>query len=157
MTTMTLLRVPIPPGPAGLLALDAPLRNALLGDGPPIAPIPAVSATVSNEYVTSLLSAVDSHRTVHEDTSVVLATSGSTGNPRAVELSTENFRAIGDWAAPGANWVAALPLTSVGGFNVLVRARLYDGDIAAVESIGGALPFTPEVFARAVLDRKSVV
>lgn len=157
MATMTLLRVPIPPGPAGLLALDAPLQDALLRDGPAFAPIPTVSATVSIEYVTKLLAAVELGGEVHEDAAVVLATSGSTGDPRGVELGVENFRAIGDWAAPGANWVAALPLTSVGGFNVLARARLYDGDVAAVESIGGAQPFTPEVFARAVFSLHDVI
>ena len=126
------------------------MRDALFGNGPAIAPIPTVSATVSNAYVTSLLAAVDVETPVLDETAVVMTTSGSTGNPRAVELSAENFAAVGDEVAPGANWVAALPFTSVGGFNVLARARMHGGDICVAESVGGARPFTPEIFARAV-------
>lgn len=147
---MTLQRVPIPPGPDGLAALLPALQDALVATSEPIAPVPTVSATISTEYVTKLLNAIALDEPTHELTAVVLTTSGSTGNPRAVEFSTENFAAIGDSVAINHSWVAALPLTSVGGFNVAARAVLSGGQIVAVDSLGGATPFTPKGFAAAV-------
>lgn len=147
---MTPLRVPLPPGPAGLDALREPLAGALLRAGRAIVPVPTVSMTVSTEYVGSLLAAVNPQLAVEPDTAVVMTTSGSTGNPRAVELTVANFHAVGDLAAPDHAWIAALPLTSIGGFNVAARATMSGTPIVAVDSIGGARPFTPEGFLAAV-------
>ena len=52
------MRIPTPPGAAGVASLLPALAAALDGSGPPIAPIPTVSASVSNDYVMSLLKAV---------------------------------------------------------------------------------------------------
>ena len=84
------MRIPTPPGAAGVASLLPALAAALDGSGPPIAPIPTVSASVSNDYVMSLLKAVRADANdppvEFDDVAVVMATSGSTGSPRGVLL-----------------------------------------------------------------------
>jgi O-succinylbenzoic acid--CoA ligase len=63
-----------------------------------------------------------------EDTAVVIATSGSTGEPKGVQLSAGALRAsarasldrIG--AGPGARWLCPLPTSHIAGLGVLVRS-----------------------------------
>ena len=65
---------------------------------------------------------------VSEQTAVVIATSGSTGQPKGVELSasalTHSARAslarVG--AVPGDRWLLCLPATHIAGIQVLVRS-----------------------------------
>lgn len=152
-----LRRIPVPPGAAGIAALVEPLQAALDGSGPAIAPIPTTSPTISATYVGQLLAAVrpdDPAAPLEtEQTAVVLATSGSTGAPRGVLLSTAALRAMNEWTtAPGAQWIAALPVTSMGGFNVVQRALASGRAPIALPSIGGAAPFTPELLVDAVAD-----
>lgn len=150
-----LVRVPVPPGPRGLALLLEEAQGALDGTGPAVAPVPTVGPTISEAYVASVLRAVlgtSFSPLVDDAIAVVLATSGSTGHPRGVELTasalTHAAPAIHDGLRPC--WVAALPLTSVGGFNVAVRALQSGVSPVAVSSIGGAGPFTAEAFADAV-------
>ncbi|NDA60227.1 MAG: AMP-dependent synthetase, partial [Actinobacteria bacterium] len=49
-------------------------------------------------------------------------------------------------------WVLALPPTSIGGLNVMIRAHDTGIRPIAVRSIGGAEPFTDDAFATAVRD-----
>ncbi len=151
------MRVPVPPGPEGPARLLPALAAALDGSGPAIAPVPTVSATVSNDYVMAVLAAVlageDAPPLESEDVAVVMATSGSTGDPRGVLLTGPQLTSMteavnGRGARP--QWVAALPVTSMGGVNVLVRALAAGRVPVAVSSIGGAAPFTSSVFADAV-------
>ena len=125
-----LIRVPVPPGPHGVTALTAPLRAALAGTGPAIAPIPVVSPTTSTVYVQQLLRATRPDDAAFpletEEVAVVLATSGSTQNPKGVLHSRTTLTALsaavqGD-AATAPQWIATLPVTSMGGFNVVLRA-----------------------------------
>lgn len=155
--TRALVRVPVPPGPEGPARLLPALAAALDGSGPAIAPVPTVSPTVSNDYVMSLLAAVrpdDASAPLESDeVAAVLATSGSTGAPRGVLLTAAQLTAMtaavhGPGAAP--QWIAALPVTSMGGFNVLVRSLAAGRDPVVVPSIGGAAPFTPADFAASV-------
>ncbi len=150
-----LVRVPVPPGPRGLDLLLREATAALDGSGPAIAPVPTVGPTISETYVSGVLRAVLGSSftpTVDSPIAVVLATSGSTGTPRGVELTasalTYAATAIHDGLRPC--WVAALPLTSVGGFNVMVRALQSGVTPVAVSSLGGAGPFTADAFADAV-------
>jgi O-succinylbenzoic acid--CoA ligase len=152
-----LVRVPVPPGAEGPARLLPALAAALDGSGPAVAPIPTVSASVSNDYVMSLLAAVRaddaSHPLESDEVAVVLATSGSTGAPRGVLLTAAQLTAMtaavhGPGASP--QWIAALPVTSMGGFNVLVRSLAADREPVVVASIGGAGPFTEEAFEGAV-------
>jgi len=150
------MRIPTPPGAAGVASLLPALAAALDGSGPPIAPIPTVSASVSNDYVMSLLKAVRADANdppvEFDDVAVVMATSGSTGSPRGVLLPAAALTAFTDVVNGRGRpqWIAALPVTSMGGLNVLVRALAADREPIVLASIGGAGPFRSEDFAHAV-------
>ena len=61
----------------------------------------------------------------------VIHTSGSTGAPKAVELTFGNFlwSALGSGVAlgvdPGERWLSAMPLSHVGGLSIVVRSAIY--------------------------------
>ena len=150
-----LVRVPVPPGPEGPARLMLALAEALDGSGPAIAPIPVVSAMTSQDYVASLIAAAhpdDPDRPLEDDrVAVVACTSGSTGNPQGVLLTTAQLTAMSHAVNDGDPiWVVALPVTSIGGLNVLVRSLATTHDPISVRSIGGASPFTADAFADAV-------
>jgi o-succinylbenzoate---CoA ligase len=117
------------------------LDAALDGSGPAIAPLDAELPGPALERLLEALApeavqdtrgvttARSGHSTaVAEGTAVVVATSGSMGAPKGVELSaaalTCSARAslarIG--AGPGERWLCCLPLTYVAGLQVLVRS-----------------------------------
>ncbi len=86
---------------------------------------------------------------VPDDVAAVVATSGSTGDPRRVWLGADALRAsITATAArlggPG-RWLLALPLTHVAGLQVLVRAAAAGHAPTALASG----PFRPDAFAAA--------
>lgn len=89
-------------------------------------------------------------------TAVVVLTSGSTGDPKAVSWSRENLLSMSAmWRdrypdLTEAPRVVALPVTTAGGLGVIIRAIIDDAPIVTVESIGGAGRFTSEVFADAI-------
>jgi O-succinylbenzoic acid--CoA ligase len=64
-------------------------------------------------------------------TAVVMHTSGTSGSPRAVELTYGNllWSALGSAAAldldPGERWLCAMPVCHVGGLSILVRSAIY--------------------------------
>ncbi len=61
----------------------------------------------------------------------VIHTSGTTSNPRPIELTYGNFlwSAIGSGVAlgvdPNERWLCALPLSHVGGLSILIRSAIY--------------------------------
>ena len=116
--------------------LAGPLAKALDGTGPAILPL---DATLPASRLRQLTDAIAPDAGVADDTAVIIATSGSTGEPKGVELSAaalcHSARAslarlgAGD-AAPAADgrdaggWLCCLPVTHVAGLLVLVRSLL---------------------------------
>jgi o-succinylbenzoate---CoA ligase len=131
------------PGPRLLDLLSA----ALEGSGPAIAP---VDAGLPRARVDALIEALgpdsvvgpdgrttvrsDPKKGVAEGTAVVVATSGSTGVPKGVELSAAallssaraSLARIG--ARPGERWLCCLPATYIAGLQVLVRSLVSGTD-----------------------------
>lgn len=124
-----------PPGPP---LFDA-LRRALDGEGPAVLPLaPDLPAA-------ALQAALDTLRPTHvvtpdgvrrrpdgapaaDDTAVIIATSGTTGRPKGVELTAAALRASAAaslrrmGARPGDRWLCCVPTSHIAGVQVLVRA-----------------------------------
>ncbi|MBF8189505.1 AMP-binding protein [Nonomuraea sp. K274] len=122
-----------PPGPA----LFTAIRDALAGDGPAVLPL-----SPGHEG-----SALEALRPTHVDgvprpgglgvppgVAVVIATSGSTGAPKGVQLSATALRASAAAslrrveASKGERWLCCLPVSHVSGLQVLVRALLSESE-----------------------------
>jgi len=124
------------------------LAAALDGSGPAILPLdpdlpePAL-ARILESFAPAVLHTTTGTRSLHlpaaseaaaagirADTAVVIATSGSTGEPKAVELSTAaltasaaaSLRRLG--AGPGERWLCCLPTFHIAGIGVLVRSLI---------------------------------
>ena len=138
------------PGRPGVAAVLEALPDALAGEGPALGIAPAGShdhAARSRAAVTD----TGGHG-VDADIAVVLATSGSTGAPRGVLLPAPALHASAQAAlarlgGPGA-WTLALPVTGVGGLQVLLRALASGVEPLVLSSVGGAGPFDVAEFAR---------
>jgi o-succinylbenzoate---CoA ligase len=127
-------------GSADAKRLMDPLARALDGSGPAILPLDAAlpaarlrqlidvfapDAVAGPDAVTTLRS---DERKTEPDTAVIIATSGSTGEPKGVELSAAallhsaraSLARLG--AQPGQRWLCCLPVTHVAGLQVLVRS-----------------------------------
>lgn len=93
--------------------------------------------------------ALDGARPVDPEVAIVIATSGSTGAPRGVELTRTALEAsaraglarLGE--APEDRWLCCLPASSVGGLQVLIRSLLKDTPPVLVPR------FTPAALASA--------
>ncbi|MGI8721092.1 MAG: AMP-binding protein [Geodermatophilaceae bacterium] len=86
-------------------------------------------------------SALHLDQPVRADVAAVVATSGSTGAPRAVLLTAGSLLAsahatLRRLSGPGA-WLLALPVSSVGGLQVLVRSRLADLNAVSFDQSAG--------------------
>ncbi|MFF3668672.1 AMP-binding protein [Microtetraspora malaysiensis] len=125
----------LPPGPA----LFAAIERALSGDGPAVLPLapglprPALSAALASLRPTHVVTPEGVRREpggAPTRAAVIIATSGSTGAPKGVELTaralTSSARAslerVG--AAPGERWLCCLPPSHISGAQVLVRSLL---------------------------------
>lgn len=123
---MDLAVVDLPPGSA---LLDA-LRKALDG-GPAILPLdPGLPPRERDR----LLAALHPGEPVDPDVAVVIATSGSTGAPKGVELTAKALEASAQAslarlrAQPGDRWLCCLPTSHIAGIQVLVRALVLGTD-----------------------------
>jgi o-succinylbenzoate---CoA ligase len=131
------------------------LAAALDGTGPAIAPLdPALPepalARMLDMLAPAALMTSDGMRTLHgaavaDDTAVVIATSGSTGEPKGVELTaaaltasaSAGLRRIG--AAAGDRWLCCLPTFHIAGLAVLVRSLVSGTDPVVVEKLDAAV------------------
>lgn len=151
----------------------AALASALDGSGPAILPLdPALPRPALAKMLTALAPAVveTTEGTWHPhlpasgpaagvqaDTAVVIATSGSTGVPKGVELSaaalyasaTASLRRVG--ARPGDRWLCCLPSFYIGGLGVLVRSLVAGTDPVVTPSA------SPQVLAAADCPHVSLV
>ena len=127
-------------GVADATRLVGPLAKALDGTGPAILPLdaglPAARlGTLLDAFRPDVVVGVAGDATVRSggqgtapDTAVVVGTSGSTGEPKGVELSAAallhsaraSLARVG--ALPGERWLCCLPVTHVAGLQVLVRS-----------------------------------
>jgi o-succinylbenzoate---CoA ligase len=147
VTSRPLHAVLLPPAEAAARILDA-LPAALEGTGPAILPLdpalprarlaelleafaPSVVETAQGpERYVPARSAGRPSPGVGPDTALVIATSGSTGQPKGTELSAgallasarASLRRTG--AGPGERWLCCLPTFHIAGIQVLVRSLL---------------------------------
>jgi o-succinylbenzoate---CoA ligase len=130
---------------AGRLA--GPLAAALDGNGPAILPLDAGLPAARlrqliDAFQANAVMEVDGETTVRSDekktaagTAVIIGTSGSTGEPKGVELSATallhsaraSMNRVG--AADGERWLCCLPVSHVAGLQVLVRSLLSGADL----------------------------
>ncbi len=147
---------------AGARGVDAMFEQLVraLDTSRAVAPIPGVSKHFPASMVEAIRIAISLDSPVQSDTIAVLSTSGSTGNPRGVEFSAAQLGALNvfinsggaigqDFKAPP-RWIAALPVTSIGGFNVLMRSIAAGLPPIALESVAGAGVFSAEEVTKAL-------
>jgi len=146
--------LPVPAGPGVLGALPA-LERALGGEGPARLLVPAGSAPPPELGAGTPLATAEDNSA--DPTALVVATSGSTGEPKGVLLPGSALRASATATAGrlggAGGWLLALPAYHVGGLQVLVRSLLAGVEPVVLDLGAG---FDPAAFARAArraLDR----
>jgi O-succinylbenzoic acid--CoA ligase len=135
-----------------------PLARALDGSGPAILPL---DASLPAARIRQLIDAFQPNAVIGTDgeartrsvpvqtapdTAVIIGTSGSTGEPKGVELSaaalTHSARAslARAGARPGERWLACLPVSHVAGLQVLVRSLVSGTEpVVAAEATAAAV------------------
>jgi O-succinylbenzoic acid--CoA ligase len=128
-----------------------------------MAPVPAGPA--DSGYLTRARAALrpdDADAPLERDDVVaVVATSGSTGDPKGVLITEAAMRAaVGGFHAafggPG-HWVVAMPVHAVGGLMVVARSVIGGTTLHVDPSVGGATSFDPVAFARTVAAARAEV
>ncbi len=152
----------------------AALAAALDGSGPAILPLdpglpaaaltrtleafaPATIETMAGTSAVGVSARSDPPPAISDDTAVVIATSGSTGVPKGVQLSAAaltasaaaSLRRIG--ARPGERWLCCLPTFHISGIGVLVRSLLAGTDPVLATSV------SPDVLAASSCAHVSLV
>jgi O-succinylbenzoic acid--CoA ligase len=145
-------------GVADAARLLEPLARALDGTGPALLPL---DATLPAAKIRQLIEAFRPDAVIDADgearvrsgqpgvaaeTAVIIGTSGSTGEPKGVELSAaalaHSARAslARAGARPGERWLACLPASHVAGLQVLVRSLVSETEpVVAARATAGAV------------------
>ncbi len=145
-------------GVAGAARLLGPLARALDGTGPAILPLdaglpaPRLRQLIDVFQPDAVIEADGEARNrsgqpgVAAETAVIIGTSGSTGEPKGVELSAAalthsaraSLRRAG--ARPGERWLACLPASHVAGLQVLVRSLVSETEpVVAAQATAAAV------------------
>mgnify|MGYP006324179589 FL=1 len=160
MSARELTRLTVEPGPDGVLALAAELPMAISGEGPALAPLPAGPPDYVDRIVAAVRPDDPSAPLEHNDVAVVVATSGSMGEPRGVLLSGSaliaSAKASDSRLGGPSRWVMALPAHHVAGLQVLVRAHLSGIPPIPLDSVGGAGHFSAVEFANATRAARAI-
>jgi O-succinylbenzoic acid--CoA ligase len=121
----------MPPGDEFAAALDEAWRT-----GAAVLPVdPQLPASAR----TALLHAMDLEAGVGEGVALVITTSGSTGEPKGVELTHDALAASAQMTMrrigldDGDRWLACMPWHHIGGLQVLLRARQFDTPLVVHE------------------------
>jgi o-succinylbenzoate---CoA ligase len=160
VTPRPLHAVLLPPADAAGRMLEA-LAAALDGTGPALLPLdpslprprlaalldafaPSHIETPEGTQRSTATAPTQSARGVGPDTALVIATSGSTGQPKGTELSAAallasaraSLRRIG--ASPGERWLCCLPAFHIAGVQVLVRSLVSGTDPVVASDLNPA-------------------
>ena len=117
----SLISLSMPPGDEFVAALDAAWSA-----GHAVLPLDPTAPARARD---ALLAAMGPHEPVSDDVALVIATSGSTGDPKGVELTHAALEAANTAVharighEPDDVWLSCLPWHHVGGLQVLLRAR----------------------------------
>lgn len=144
--------------PAGVACVDAlwqPIDDALHGRIS-IALVPEPSALTPAPMVEAIRAAARPDDPIDAQIAFVVSTSGSTGQPRGVCLTADAVTCmsahVNELAGGDPTWVLAIPPTSIGGLNVMIRARATGRRPIALSSVGGAERFTDVGFAAGIAE-----
>jgi O-succinylbenzoic acid--CoA ligase len=121
--------------PPAVTALTTALESALAG-GPPVLALDA-----ANPQTPALRAAMCPDEPVEPDTAVIVATSGSTGEPKGVLLSPSallaSARATHERLGGPGHWLLATPAQYIGGIQVLVRSLVAGSAPGVLDLSGG--------------------
>lgn len=142
MNAHDLVPVPVAAGSADIPGLDA----ALTGSGPALLLVPPGPEGARMVGALAPLAAAG----VPADTAIVVATSGSTGEPKGVRLGTKalrySARATHDYLGGPGQWLLAMSPARVAGLQVLIRSRVAGTTPVVLNTSAG---FDPDAFAGA--------
>ena len=129
MNALTALQIPA--GPSGVAALWRPLNEALDG---------RISlGLLAFRPLPTSVAALHFDEPIDDDIAVVVTTSGSTGDPKGVMCTATSL--LANTSGPAYQWILALPASSMGGLNVVLRGVHHGMEpLAADGPIHMALP-----------------
>lgn len=142
MSAHDLVPVPVPAGSADIPGLTA----ALDGSGPALLLVPPGAEGARIVGALAPLAAAG----VPADTAVVVATSGSTGEPKGVRLGSKalrySARATHEYLGGPGQWLLAMSPARVAGLQVLIRSQVAETTPVVLNTSAG---FDPDAFAAA--------
>lgn len=132
--------------------VSAAMRDMLAGQSVPVAVAPEPVGPRASPLESALR---DDMPIDHPEAALVVATSGSSGQPQGVLLSASRLIAAADLGTaalggPGL-WLAAVPVTGIGGIIAVLRSVRSGQEPIALAGVGGAAPFAAAAFTEQAL------